>query len=150
MKYKSVWWDTSEDEYETIDTIMESDRNKGWEIFKMFLVYKGVNEAYRLILSKNEEESDKKNNNKNNKLLVKKDLNNKSFDDELITIESNVFEFLSVGTLNCLKNLDLGNNSKIKDCIGIKRIDLMRVRNFGKKRINEFEKLLNSAGVSIL
>tara|TARA_R100000541_G_scaffold20807_1_gene30590 strand:+ start:335 stop:493 length:159 start_codon:yes stop_codon:yes gene_type:complete len=51
MEYKTVWWEAMEEEGETLENII--NKNKGWEIFKMFLVYSGEKEAYRIVLQKN-------------------------------------------------------------------------------------------------
>ena len=51
MEYKTVWWEAIDEDVETLENLM--DQNKGWEIFKMFLVYSGEKEAYRIVLHKN-------------------------------------------------------------------------------------------------
>ena len=50
MEYKTLWWEAIDEDVETLDQIMKD--NKGWEIFKMFLVYSGEKEAYRIVLRK--------------------------------------------------------------------------------------------------
>ena len=50
MKYKTVWWDTMDEDGETLEEIMS--QNRRWEIFKMFLVFSGEKEAYRIVLCK--------------------------------------------------------------------------------------------------
>tara|TARA_R100000951_G_C2542708_1_gene149885 strand:- start:423 stop:581 length:159 start_codon:yes stop_codon:yes gene_type:complete len=50
MQYKSIWWEAINEDIETLESIM--DKNKGWEIFKMFLVYSCEREAYRIVLQK--------------------------------------------------------------------------------------------------
>lgn len=82
---------------------------------------------------------------------VKKDLNNKNFENENYTLDTLLYDCdLSVGTMNCLKVLEIGRNTKLSDCIGLKKKDLHRIRCFGEKRIAEFERLLNSVGVFLL
>lgn len=49
-EYKTIWWEVSDEEFEPLDDIMF--KNKGWEIFKMFLVYTGDQEAYRIVLTR--------------------------------------------------------------------------------------------------
>lgn len=48
MEYKTVWWEAIDEESETLEDIM--DKNKGWDILKMFLVYGAEKEAYRIVL----------------------------------------------------------------------------------------------------
>lgn len=50
MEYKTIWWEATGENSEPLEDIMS--KNNEWEIFKMFLVFKGENEAYRIVLIK--------------------------------------------------------------------------------------------------
>ena len=43
--YRETWWDTEDETFEEMIKPFKS-----WEIFKMFLVYTGEQESYRIIL----------------------------------------------------------------------------------------------------
>jgi DNA-directed RNA polymerase alpha subunit len=82
---------------------------------------------------------------------VKKDLNIKFFEPRKYNLDSVLGDCdLSVGTINCLKNLDFGYETKLSECIGLEKSKLLRIRCFGIKRVSEFEKLLNSVGIFLL
>lgn len=57
-----------------------------------------------------------------------------------------VNENLSIRTLNCLKWVDV---ETVNQLIRMKEIDLLRLRNFGKKSLREIKNFLSSIGLSL-
>lgn len=54
MQYKSIWWEACNEMAgeEELETLMDRQENRGWNIYKMFLVYTEEKESYRIILFK--------------------------------------------------------------------------------------------------
>ncbi len=51
--YSQIWWQANSDyDDEAFEKIIEEHIEDGWEIFKMFLVYPGKKEGYRIIFRK--------------------------------------------------------------------------------------------------
>ena len=80
---------------------------------------------------------------------IKLNIDNKIFESGIHNSEDVLRDTdLSTRTLNGLyANLDKPQNVKLSYFQGYKKSDLLKFKNLGKKSINEFEKLLNSAKV---